>query len=97
MSELKPCPFCGEQPELEIGETDLNGSATEDYFQYHCDNCGIFKGEFRYIEDAISDWNSRAQPTIRDYIKANESDWKKCHRKMVNISSLYEFIGESGG
>ena len=48
-------------------------------------------------QTAIDKWNTRKdkQPTIRDYIKANESGWKKCRRKMVNISSLYEFIGES--
>lgn len=35
-----------------------------------------------------------AQPTIRDYIKTNEESWKKCHRNMIDIDSLYEFIGE---
>jgi hypothetical protein len=59
MSELKPCPFCGGEAELEIGEIDLNGSAVVDSFQYYCGNCGIFKGEFRSIELAEKDWNTR--------------------------------------
>lgn len=59
MSELKPCPFCGGSAELEIGEIDLNGSATRDSFQYYCDNCEILKGEFDSVESAQKDWNMR--------------------------------------
>mgnify|MGYP000471332170 CR=1 FL=1 len=80
MSELKPCPFCGSDP----ATFNQTGLIICSYSM-----CGV-----NPISYSDVDWNNRKQPTVRDYIKANESDWKKCHRKMVNISSLYEFIGE---
>lgn len=35
----------------------------------------------------------KAQPTIAQYIKDNQADWDKCHRKFVNISDLKKVAG----
>lgn len=75
--ELKPCPFCGEQPELEIGEIDLNGSATEYSFQYFCDNCQIFKGEFRSISATRHDWNTRTPSATQEHLRLKELECKE--------------------
>lgn len=59
MTELKPCPFCGEEPEI------------VSYISYHktvykvrCNNrdCPIIAATLDYIsiEDAIEAWNRRA-------------------------------------
>lgn len=93
MNDLKPCPFCGDKPELEIGEIDLNGSATQDSFQYYCDNCDFFRGEFNSVESATSDWNKRAQPTIADYLEDNKEMIEKTKCKVVTIESLKRFGG----
>ena len=100
MSELKPCPFCNCEMEIETVGRDwwrikpVDGHEDNCPFgEHHEWDCSQQYPEWR--AEHIADWNKRAQPTVRDYIKANESDWKKCHRQMVNISSLHEFIRES--
>lgn len=45
-------------------------------------------------ERVINEIKKLQQPTIADYIKDNEADWKKCHRSMVNISELKRIAGE---
>ena len=62
--ELKPCPFCGEKPELEVEEIDLNGSATKDSFKYYCDNCDYFRGECDTVEEAVKCWNKRTSDRL---------------------------------
>lgn len=66
MSELKPCPFCGEKPRLYVDEVDLNGSATADSFSYYCDECDFSRGEFLHVEQAEESWNSRAELTVTE-------------------------------
>ena len=60
MTELKPCPFCGEKEDIDYGI--FNGTLKGfDYIQ--CQNCGaeinaIYKNE-QYIS-ATRAWNRRA-------------------------------------
>ena len=61
--ELKPCPFCGPQFDIEVkpvlyGRTAIaDGYVTE--YTVACHNCGIeLHGE--YESDAIAAWNTRA-------------------------------------
>jgi len=80
--ELKPCPFCGCDPELEVSEVDLNGSAYKDSFQYSCDNCGVYNGEHDHIEDAIESWNTRSP----------QSEWIMVDDKLpLSIEDFHEF------
>ena len=78
--ELKPCPFCGEMPELEVDEIDLNGSATKDSFKYYCDNCDYFRGECDTVEEAVKYWNKRATDRLEQEnaeIKEQRNTWSK--------------------
>jgi Lar family restriction alleviation protein len=62
MSELKPCPFCGE-PAFH----DIDPDIPEGYGQHYiaCEFCtGNVDGHNSY-EDAAEAWNTRAQPTIK--------------------------------
>ena len=57
MAELKPCPFCGETPALE-----LFGDGFYDYARIRC--CRVifdWRGD-KTGEQAIAAWNRRAQP-----------------------------------
>lgn len=49
MSELKPCPFCGEGKNLGVGEEFLDGC-----FAVRCFTCGAYS-KFKAIEN----WNHR--------------------------------------
>ena len=84
--ELPPCPLCGNKNlKVYADSIDIEFNTRS----VICAKCSC--------KAPLHQWVNRSnleQPTIRDYIKANEPDWKKCHRKMVNTSSLYEFIGE---
>lgn len=56
---------------------------TDEQVSYLAD---MIEGQMDAYEGCIN--KMRKQPTIADYIKDNEADWKKCHRSMVNISEL---------
>ena len=62
MSELKPCPFCGEvangQNTVVVTETARSGPR----FGVRCYRCGGRVEFFENIADAIAAWNRRAIP-----------------------------------
>ena len=58
MSELKPCPFCGEQPFLGHEETGLYGSSI--LYYVICPSCGIRTQKDRMVGIVIRAWNRRA-------------------------------------
>lgn len=103
--ELKPCPFCGGKPELEVSEVDLNGSAYKDSFQYSCDSCGVYKGEHEEIDEAIKSWNTRAPQnewiSVSGYEEIPVGIWKVAELKrsgdtemhIANIASNVSVIG----
>ena len=85
--ELKLCPFCG-------GEAFIKRMGTNRVsMQIECDNCGCELETGETWIDEHSDWNTRAQPTITDYLKANEPMLTKTKAKMVSVESLREFAG----
>ncbi len=90
MSELKPCPFCGERPELYIDEVDLNGSATADSFSYHCEGCDFSRGNFLHIEKAEESWNSRAESTVTE--ETNRLLNLECEELKKDIDAMKEAI-----
>lgn len=56
MTELKPCPFCGGEAEI---EKDMFGKWHIDVFFVKCKNCGVQTKKERYKADAIYKWNRR--------------------------------------
>ena len=81
MSELKPCPFCGEsdQPSL-THEGDRGWIVT-------CHDCGSeVNQEWVKASDAIAAWNTRYQPTCET------CRWWESHQFMPG--SKYAHIGK---
>ena len=72
IKRLKPCPFCGDTPTLDICQTtDEDGFATW-YASIRCHNCGCIMKDFdHFYEDAIEarlhssmlieNWNNRVK------------------------------------
>ena len=63
MSDLLPCPFCGEQHQLVIDTYDVTACGTEQKTVIECLECGTRSRPYSTREDAINAWNTRAQPT----------------------------------
>jgi len=69
MSELKPCPFCGGQAELDFARntsftyTDVFGKTIETglFYTAKCrdDSCGCKIGVYKEPQMAIEAWNRR--------------------------------------
>lgn len=87
MNDLKPCPFCGGEAQI-----DRMGNNRQS-MQISCGYCGcsVETGETWVDED--SNWNQRAQPTIADYLEANKEMIEKTKCKVVTIESLKKFGG----
>ena len=65
MTEIKPCPFCGEKPELNFQVYD-----TSTYKTYNLSCCVTMEGELD-AEELIQQWNDRqTKPTVAYYSKA---------------------------
>lgn len=57
--ELKPCPFCGENPSLMEGsKTGVSGYRV----WVHCQNkeCGVYGPELDNVRHVVKRWNTRA-------------------------------------
>lgn len=78
MTELKPCPFCGEKYLIDYG---IMGGTMEGFDYVQCANCGaeihsVNKGN--YIE-AVKAWNRRAE-TVKaqpdaDVVEVRHGEW----------------------
>jgi len=59
MSELLPCPFCGDGDSLYVEH--LEGTILHPAFRVRCDNCGASTG---YTDKGhAAEWNARATPS----------------------------------
>jgi hypothetical protein len=62
MSELEPCPFCGEYPKF-YGSTDGSGFEAIDCIN---DDCHVSPTtDYMNYEDALKAWNTRAAPKVK--------------------------------
>lgn len=59
MEDLKPCPFC--DGEAEVNYVDLGGY--EDGYEVRCPDCGCGTDYFYTKQEAIEAWNRRAYET----------------------------------
>ena len=60
--QLKPCPFCGGTAIVDMDEYC--------YWDWHawCFNCGCDIGHYATEEEAIEEWNKRAEPPADQWI-----------------------------
>lgn len=82
MTDLKPCPFCGEKDLIDYG---IMGGTMEGFDYVQCANCGaeinsVHKGN--YIE-AVEAWNRRAE-TVKaqpaaDVVEVKHGKWIEDH------------------
>ena len=58
---IKPCPFCGVAPKLEIRVINENSGHPTTIYYYHCDNiyCGSNTTWNKSRAQAIEHWNTR--------------------------------------
>lgn len=63
MTELKPCPFCGGEAKLDIGEDWDVDMYNEPYptacYSVVCKGCGTMNGYFETESEATELWNRR--------------------------------------
>lgn len=78
-SKLKPCPFCGFEPDLEDEDTCYPATRDKSVWGVHCTcgsgGCGASVLGDSKIE-AIQIWNTRVDP----YAKLQESELNDCER-----------------
>ena len=73
MSELKPCPFCGD--ESPILKTEFIGELGFSYTKVQCWACGASISAYSQEERAIREWNRRYEPVSEiDYDYEAEDD-----------------------
>lgn len=88
MSELLPCPFCGNEALL-LGGGEYEG--IQQGYTVECHNCSATTAYFGAdnMQEAIEAWNTRAEPIVRckDCAKAEygTNNWTKkkqwrCHK-----------------
>ena len=57
MGELKPCPFCGGEAEVQNDWSDIGK-----YYWVACTECSANTKDYEYNQDeAIETWNRRAE------------------------------------
>ena len=61
MTELKPCPFCGEKADIYLGDSSDGYIKGTQYIEAYCNRCGA-RIKSHYVADAIEAWNSRPNP-----------------------------------
>ncbi len=94
--KLKPCPFCGNIPEL-----NYNTEAKKYYIQCEMQECNIGAGTL-WLEqaDVVSDWNTRAADSINqalvDALKGNVNALKGvirvADRKTIEFDAAHAAI-----
>lgn len=74
ISELKPCPFCGDkdigmekrsEEEYVLRDGAFKRSTVSERYQIKCRNCPCGTYFAFYVEDAIDAWNRRAYEVVR--------------------------------
>ena len=75
MSDLKPCPFCGNEYSLMSGEMAEGSYMLQPGFVFCCE-CGAEISECKTEAEAIEVWNRRAERTVEE-MKSQQSEQKR--------------------
>ncbi len=65
--ELKPCPFCGTKPQLDIGAYSIADSIDDDrlthvcYWTIGCNKCGCNIYKYSSLKGVVDAWNHRVK------------------------------------
>lgn len=71
MSELLPCPFCGGEAKVAIGQGQHDGHG----YIVFCDRCWVSQSYLDKTEaEAIAAWNNRAERTCKFTIEDNMNE-----------------------
>ena len=91
VSDLKPCPFCGNTPTIRI----YNGEdGWRDRYAVLCrydeGGCGAESGLYHYQAEAIEAWNKRVPSAQSKIIRCKECKHYKTHTLFGNSQSWCE-------
>jgi RNA polymerase subunit RPABC4/transcription elongation factor Spt4 len=99
-NELKPCPFCGEQPKL----TDC---AYDALTIIECESCKktrdrVVRLEYALHDQAIEAWNTRAERTCTPKYERDSQGYMTlvcdmCHKPIDDTDSFCSNCGDKGG
>ena len=89
--ELKPCPFCGNEPTIVIRK---GKDGWRDRYSVLCDyehgGCGAESGWYHYEAEAIASWNKRVPPTLKDIEEYIEKTHKENMEMVAKLKRKYE-------
>lgn len=76
-TKLKPCPFCGETPDVDDPRTFSNVGGGSKWARVQCCIGGpevrtSYLGVEHWRDDAIRAWNERVEPTHADRLERTE-------------------------
>lgn len=61
MTELKPCPFCGEESNIYLGDSTDGYIRRTQNVEVYCNKCGA-SIKRHLVSEAIEAWNTRSNP-----------------------------------
>ncbi len=87
----KPCPFCGETKDLEVGQGTPDREGTPTWL--YCGNCGA-NGPWAYCKN-----NDVSEPTKQWNVRTTDNVWAGKQIETLNaaISHLREYAGHKRG
>lgn len=101
MSELKPCPFCGGEPQRS-SNVAYDNQADFEWFEVKCSNCTCSVGPYETTGAAIEAWNARWERTYKcakcgvEYEPTNPEQ-KYCSKECKNGAYVDRRVLEGDG
>lgn len=94
--ELKPCPFCGGEAEMQLGKAG-QAAAFSDRFKVECVSCEATIGWWHDSEaDAIAAWNTRAEAgVVRELVAELKALRKRFHNACEQAGNPPDIVAGS--
>ena len=91
MTELKPCPFCGNEPTIIVRK---GKDGWRDRYSVLCDyehgGCGAESGWYHYEVEAVASWNKRVPITEKELVEYIEKTRKENMEMVAKLKRKYE-------